>query len=139
MLHRDQGSDGSVNREETRIRGFQERLAEEALERHGFDPDSCLPRTAPQLEEARPAVPDIPEEKMAEAIGRYNTARTGQERIDAARLPRRLKDPGKTTYISIDDIGVTRQKESREPGSTWDTKYVEDTVVHVAHETGATS
>lgn len=144
MLHRSQGKDGiclrtladSVDREGARIRDFQEHLAGEVLEGHGFDPESCLPVAGLPLEESRPAVQDIPEGKVAEAIGRCNAARTGQERVDAARLPGRLEDPAVTTYVSVDDIGVTRQKDSRKPGSGRDTKYVEDTVVHVSHGDG---
>ena len=144
MLHRSQGTDGiclrtladSVDREGARIRDFQERFAEKALKEHGFDPVSCLPQAALPSEYVRPAVQDMPEEKVAKAIERCNATRTGQERVDAARLPGRLEDPAETAYISIDDIGVTRQKESRKPGSGRETKYVENTVVHVAHGSG---
>ncbi len=136
MLHRSQGTDSiclrtladSVDREGARIRDFQEHFAEKTLKEHGFNPGSCLPETVLPLEDIRPSVQDIPEEKVAEAIERCNTARTGQERVDAARLPGRLEDPAETVYISIDDIGVTRQKESRKPGSGRDTKYVKNTV-----------
>ncbi len=145
MLHRSQGTDiiclrtlaDSVDREGARIKDYQEHFAEKTLKEHGFDPGSCLPETVLPLEDIRPSVQDIPEEKVAEAIERCNTARTGQERVDAARLPGRLEDPAETVYISIDDIGVTRQKESRKSGSERGTKYVENTVVHVAHRSGS--
>ena len=145
MLCRTQGTDGiclrtladSVDREGAQIRDFEEHFAEKTLKEHGFDPDSCLPETALPLEVTHPDVQDIPEEKVATAIERCNTARTGQEQVDAARLVGRLEEPAQTTYISIDDIGVTQQKESRKPGSERDTKYVENTVVHVAHGSGS--
>lgn len=144
MLHRSQGTDGiclrtladSVDREGTRLRDFQEHFAENTLKEHGFDPDSCLPEVDLPLEDIRPVVQDIPEEKVAEAMECCNTTRTGQERVDTARLSGRLENPAETTYISIDDIGVTRQKERRKSESERDTKYVENTVVHVAHRSG---
>lgn len=57
--------------------------------------------------------------------------------IRTALFPGRLEDPAETVYISIDDVGVTWQKESRKPGSERDTKYVENTVANVAHGSGS--
>ena len=56
--------------------------------------------------------------------------------MDAACLQCRMEEPSLTTYVSIDDIGVTRQKDGRRPGEERETKYVENTVVHVARGTG---
>ena len=45
---------------------------------------------------------------------------------------------GQTTYVSVDDIGVTRQKkDSQKPDSVRERKYVENTVVHIAHQEGS--
>ena len=37
-------------------------------------------------------------------------------------------------YVSVDDIGVKRQKGFRKPGSKRESKYVENTVIHIQSE-----
>lgn len=36
-------------------------------------------------------------------------------------------------YISVDEVGVKRQKDSRAPGSARDSKYVENKVIHIQY------
>ena len=43
------------------------------------------------------------------------------------------KYPADCVYISIDDIGVKRQKDTRVPGSIRESRYVENTVAHIQH------
>lgn len=47
------------------------------------------------------------------------------------------EEPSKTTNISIDDVGVKRQKEHRVPSSIQSQKYVHNTVVHIENEQGS--
>lgn len=56
--------------------------------------------------------------------------------MDAARLHDRMEEPAVTTFVSIDGIGVARQKDSRKPGEARGAKYVGNTVAHVTQETG---
>lgn len=126
----------SVAREGLRIESFQEGYAREALREHGFCPETCLPADGAPLEAAAPQSPDIPEERLHRAIEGCNASGAGQPAVDAACLQCRMEEPSLTTYVSIDDIGVTRQKDGRRPGEERETKYVENTVVHVARGTG---
>ena len=123
-------------REGLRIESFQEGYAREALRKHGFCPETCLPADGAPLEAAAPQSPDIPEERLHRAIEGCNASGAGQPAVDAACLQCRMEEPSLTTYVSIDDIGVTRQKNGRRPGEERETKYVENTVVHVARGTG---
>nr|WP_305139587.1 UPF0236 family protein [uncultured Acetatifactor sp.] len=143
MLHRRDGEavrtktlSDSVAREGLRIESFQEGYAREVLREHGFCPETCLPEDGAPLEAAAPQSPDIPEERIHRAIEGCNASGAGQPAVDAACLQCRMEEPSLTTYVSIDDIGVTRQKDGRRPGEERETKYVENTVVHVARGTG---
>lgn len=144
LLHRDQDSgriclktlSDSIDREGARIENFQEQSAKKVLEMNGFDPETCLPEKTLPHEITHPQVADISETKIAEAITACSHSKTGQEKADAARLHGRMEDPMQTTYVSIDEIGVTRQKKSRKQEGARETKYVENTVVHIAQGAG---
>lgn len=126
----------SVAREGRRIEDFQDRHAREVLKENGFCPETCRPAGTTPLETAAPQAPDIPEERIYRALRNCSASGTGQPAVDAACLQCRMEEPCLTTYVSIDDIGVNRQKDSRKPGDERETKYVENTVVHVAQGGG---
>ena len=54
-----------------------------------------------------------------------------QKLIDDTEL-----DPEECVYISIDDVGVKHQKDTRKDGGSKDGKYVENTVIHVESKEG---
>jgi hypothetical protein len=61
-----------------------------------------------------------------------NDQREEREQIkDLGSLPYMESPQEKCCYISIDDIGVKHQKETRKGEGTKSTKYVENTVVHI--------
>lgn len=124
-------------REGEQLRRFQECYASSVLEEYGFSPEDGLPMSPQPMDITHPDAVCVSEEKVFDAIEQYNQFKTGQEKADAARMHDRFEMSGQTTYVSVDDIGVTRQKDSRKPGSVRDTKYVENTVVHIAHEKGS--
>ena len=67
--------------------------------------------------------------KKAEFI---NAQRESREQInDLGRYPRMESPKDKCCYISIDDVGVKHQKETRKDGGSKNGKYVNNTVVHV--------
>lgn len=123
-------------REGEQLRRFQECYAASVLEKYSFNPENGLPVSSPSMELSHPDTECISEEKVFDAIERYNRFKAGQEKADAARIHDKFEINGQTTYVSVDDIGVTRQKDSRMPDSVRETKYVENTVVHIAHQEG---
>lgn len=54
-----------------------------------------------------------------------------QKLIDDTEL-----DPDECVYISIDDVGVKHQKDTRKDGGSKEGKYVENTVIHVESKEG---
>lgn len=126
-----------VEREGADLDTYQEEFTRQTLKSYGFDPESALPCVPQPRETTHPDASAIPETEVERALFRCNESKNGQERVDAARLHGQMEDPDGTTYVSIDDIGVTRQKERRRPGSSRETKYVENTVIHIAHKAGS--
>lgn len=118
------------------IAAYQETFAEQVLEEHGFDPEHVVPNSPPRNEIARPQTKEIPQSRVEKAVTACNRTRTEQEKVEPIRLQMRLEEPCQTTYVSIDEIGVTRQKDSRTKESARDTKYVENTVVQITHGIG---
>ncbi len=119
---------------------ISERLAEAtkgSLKAHGFDEESGLSEKGRELSEniTGPCI----SEKTAAQI------QTLQDVIHSINITREEKIPfaageldmeGEAmdcVYMSIDDIGVKRQKGSRNPAFVKDTKYVENTVAHIQY------
>ena len=72
------------------------------------------------------------EDEIAKKAEEINAHREPQEQIkDMENLPLLESPQDKCCYISIDDIGVKHQKETRKDGGTKSTKNVENTVIHI--------
>jgi len=107
------------------------------LSMYGFDSESGLPLEDATLSEnitaaatsqgAKPGRPEIDE-----IIAAVNDSR--EEKIPFSAAEIKIESvPEKCVYISIDDIGVKHQKDSRKEGSVRDCKYVENTVAHIQY------
>lgn len=107
------------------------------LSMYGFDSESGLPLDDAALSEnitaaatsqgAKPGRPEIDE-----IIAAVNDSR--EEKIPFSAAEIKIESvPEKCVYISIDDIGVKHQKDSRKEGSVRDCKYVENTVAHIQY------
>lgn len=104
---------------------------------YGFDDESGLPMDGVTLSDTITSVSgspalEIDEGKIAAAISAVNETREekipflpGEIRIESA--------PSECVYVSIDDIGVKHQKDSRKEGSVRDYKFVENTVAHIQY------
>lgn len=107
------------------------------LAMYGFDGETGLPVADRSLPDSitspvLPDVIDIDEAKIKAAIDAVNASR--KERIPFAVQGVTIESaPVECVYISIDDIGVKHQKESRAEGSVRDYKYVENTVAHIQY------
>lgn len=107
------------------------------LPMYGFDSESGLPLDDAALSEnitaaatsqgAKPGRPEIDE-----IIAAVNDSR--EEKIPFSAAEIKIESvPEECVYISIDDIGVKHQKDSRKEGSVRDCKYVENTVAHIQY------
>lgn len=104
---------------------------------YGFDDESGLPlegvvlsdniTTAAVAQCAQQGKPEI-----NEVIAAVNDSRDEKIPFSAAEI--KIESvPEECVYVSIDDIGVKHQKDSRKEGSIRDYKYVENTVAHIQY------
>ena len=78
-----------------------------------------------------------PAEVFKETIGQYNNGKDECDRIKNQKLIDDTEiNPDDCVYISIDDVGVKHQKNTRKDGGTKDGKYVENTVIHIESKEG---
>ena len=107
------------------------------LSMYGFDAESALPLEGVVLSDnittvsaSQDAGPDKP--GINEAIAAVNDSR--EEKIPFSAAEIKIESvPEECVYVSIDDIGVKHQKDSRKEGSVRDYKYVENTVAHIQY------
>ena len=112
--------------------------AKHVLEQCGFDgetglpkPGTCLPENITGPGSCGMADDDF-QVMLQEAIQGINGTREEKIKVSASDLQVE-PDPGNCVYISIDDIGVKRQKDKREENAARDTKFVENTVAHIQY------
>lgn len=121
-----------IERKGSELEEFRDNFTEETLKQYGFDSKTALPVVDLPLEITHPKTSNLPETKVEQTLEQCNYDRVGQEKADAARIHDRIENPEETTYISVDDIGVVKQKEKRGPNTSRDNKYIENTVIHIA-------
>ena len=104
---------------------------------YGFDDESGLPLEDAVLSSniTTAAIPQNVEPDKAEidaVIAAVNDCR--EEKIPFSASEIKIESvPEECVYVSIDDIGVKHQKDSRKEGSVRDYKYVENTVAHIQY------
>lgn len=108
------------------------------LSMYGFDDESGLPLENVVLSDnittvtiSQGAIPGKPE--IDEVIAAVNDSREEKIPFSAAQI--KIESvPKECVYVSIDDIGVKHQKDSRKKGSVRNYKYVENTVAHIQYD-----
>ena len=124
------------------IDAAMENEAEEILSVHGFDPDTGLPLDPEFLDKSvtEPIVPVAPgfsDDEKKKVLEKYNSLFAndddGHNRLmdDGVSIGCE-RSPSTCVYISVDDIGVKCQKESRKDGYTKEFKTVRNTVIHIS-------
>lgn len=104
---------------------------------YSFDDESGLPLEDAVLSSniTTAAIPQNVEPDKAEidaVIAAVNDCR--EEKIPFSASEIKIESvPEECVYVSIDDIGVKHQKDSRKEGSVRDYKYVENTVAHIQY------
>ena len=121
-------------------REISERLASAAgknLEACGFSSDTGLPLEDAALPEniIKPASPERTgqeSEDIQRTIDRINASREEAIPFSADDIQMESSPDG-CVYISVDDIGVKHQKESRAESSEREYKFVENTLAHIQY------
>lgn len=107
------------------------------LAMYGFDTETGLPCEGVALSDSITAPistgdAGTGEGMIQDAIDAVNAAR--EEKIPFSPQEISVESaPGDCVYVSIDDIGVKHQKESRAEGSRRDYRFVENTVAHIQY------
>lgn len=127
----------SMNRIGSKISGKLEELSGRILKMNGFDKETGLPEKDVILSEnittPSASTKDSTNEKhIQNVIDNINDEREEKIPFNANELEIEA-NPEDCVYISIDDIGVKHQKASRNQEETKDSKYVENTVVHIQY------
>ncbi len=107
------------------------------LSMYGFDDESGLPLEDVVLSDSitTAAIPQgakLSRPEIDEVIAAVNDSR--EEKIPFSAAEIKIESvPEECVYVSIDDIGVKHQKDSRKEGSVRDCRYVENTVAHIQY------
>ncbi len=107
------------------------------LKMYGFHPETGLPEENVTLSSniIRPVQrgdATFPQKKIQDTVDAINSSR--EEKIPFAAKDILIeKHPETCVYVSIDDIGVKRQKDRRDDGPTTNARYVENTVAHIQY------
>jgi hypothetical protein len=119
------------------IQRHLEATSEAILKEHHFEPGALRAADGPPAPDVPPThehadVQRAWEEDVAQKAEEINAQREPREQIkDMWRFPQMESPQDKCCYISIDDIGVKHQKETRADGGFKSAKYVQNTVVHI--------
>lgn len=127
----------TVNRVGDKISEELEKITSEVLWMFGFDQNTGLPQVSAELSEHlttdTSAFSDpLYIHQIQEAIDAVNQSSAEKVSLDAEKSELKAELSG-CVYISVDEVGVKRQKDSRAPGSARDSKYVENTVIHIQY------
>ena len=117
----------------------------DTLEKNGVDSMTGIPRDTGSIPACISAPSCAGEDPSAdktalfrEIIGRYNSDRDETCQIKNETLINTVEqDPSNCVYVSIDDVGVKHQKDSRKGDREKSGKIVENTVIHVQAPEGS--
>lgn len=113
-------------------------VTEHTLKMYGFDQNTGLPCPDVVLSDniTGPVLPNKADDaawcRLKEAVDEINASREEAIPSKADEIPIE-PCPDECVYISIDDIGVKRQKSERKEGSVRESRYVENTVAHIQY------
>lgn len=107
----------------------------EILESHGIDRDTGIINDSSDVPQSvrRPDHPDaVGEQLIAETAVSFNEGRGDNEKIvHLEKVTDTEASADDCVYVCIDDVGVKHQKEQRNTDKEKDSKYVQNTVVHI--------
>ena len=121
-----------VEREGTAMQAHLEAWADQVLDAHAFTPEG-QPQDPAGFAGVAEAAVRLPQATVENAIARYNRDKAEAFRIDAPAATAFYEDPAHTINVSIDDVGVKKQKTGRRADSPAKAgrEYVHHTIAHV--------
>jgi len=113
------------------IMAYMERQATAILQEHGFTADGAPTETA--ADHSQQSLITLPSEQLEQAI--QACAPEPEWVTEMADNPVPYEEPAHSTNVSLDDVGVKRQKATRKDTqeSAQERKYVHNTIAHIAH------
>jgi len=122
-----------VETEGTKVQQAMNDLAEQVFTEHHFE-QTGAPRETGHSYGIAPEKASLPMERIAHAIEEYNRDKAEGLRIDSTAANQLYENPDMSVNVSIDDVGVKKQKETgRTPTKTRkeSREYVHNTIAHV--------
>jgi hypothetical protein len=125
-----------------KIEDYLTTISENILNNHHFEPKITRSDDEPLISDVITKPEPTTEQKLweDEIVKKredINGQREEQEQIKDLRSLQCMESPHeKCCYISIDDIGVKHQKETRKDGGSKNGKYVQNTVIHIQNDDG---
>jgi hypothetical protein len=126
------------------IQDYLQAVSEAVLTDHHFEQETAWTEDEPSIHDVIAQPESTPEQKLwedeiAKKVEEINAQREPREQItclsgrqgNSERLLRMESPQDKCCYISIDDIGVKHQKETRKDGDEKNVKYVQNTVIQI--------
>jgi len=129
----------STVREGAQIIDYINAKAQDILARNHFDCESGKPDRGHSISKDTecPEVHLIPRDEIDNAIDEYNQDREREKQIDECQIHEVFESPESCVNISIDDVGVTQQKEegrSKNSPPKESRHYVKNTVIHIQQQ-----
>lgn len=108
-----------------------EQQATTILHQHGFTPSGDPTETV--VDHSQQTLVTLPAEQVSPAV--QACAPAAEWVTEMADNPVPYEDPAQSTQVSLDDVGVKRQKATRKgfPEPAQERKYVHNTIAHIAH------
>jgi hypothetical protein len=136
VRHQEEATPVRTLRENTEEEGQQmmacmERQATTILQEHGFTADGAPPEAA--TEYGRQTSVTLPPGQVQPAIQACAPEPEWVAEMVNNAVP--YEDPAQSTGVSLDDVGVKRQKGTRKKteGAAQENKYVHNTIAHITH------
>jgi hypothetical protein len=124
----------------SKIDKYTETAAEDILRKNRFDPETLTPEDVSALPESivKPKLSTNEQEKSVQEaeirkkVEEINFEKDTREKIKHPELISATEpSAARCCYISVDDVGVKHQKETRKDGGSKTGRYVENTVIDV--------
>jgi hypothetical protein len=136
VRHQEDATPSRTLRENTEYEGRQimahmEQQATALLQAHGFTTDGTPTEAA--ADHSQQVLVTLPAEQVTQAL--QACAPEPEWLVEMANNPVPYEDPTQSTNVSLDDVGVKRQKASRKGAqeAVQERKYVHNTIAHIAH------